>query len=56
MKRPWHADVRMGKFLALIIDSLNHDYSISDLLNPIERINRLLKRYRERVSSNEAQQ
>ena len=51
-KRPWHADVRMGKFLALIIDSLNHDYSISDLLNPIERINRLLKRYRERVNSN----
>ena len=53
MKRPWHADVRMGKFLALIIDSLNHDYSISDLLNPIERINRLLKKYRERVSNND---
>ena len=53
MKRPWHADVRMGKFLALIIDSLNHDYSISDLLNPIERINRLLKKYRERVNNND---
>ena len=51
-KRPWHADVRMGKFLALIMDSLNHDYSISDLLNPIERINRLLKKYRERVNGN----
>lgn len=55
-KRPWHADVRMGKFLALIMDSLNHDYSISDLLNPIERINRLLKKYRERVNSNAQQQ
>ncbi len=55
-KRPWHADVRMGKFLALIMDSLNHDYSISDLLNPIERINRLLKRYRERVNGNAQQQ
>ena len=55
LKKPWHADVRMGKFLALIIDSLNHDYSISDLLNPVERINRLLKRYRERIAVNEQQ-
>ena len=51
-KRKWHADVRMGKFLALIIDSLNHDYTISDLLNPIDRINKLLKKYRERTMGN----
>ena len=42
----------MGKFLALIIDSLNHDYTISDLLNPIDRINKLLKKYRERTMGN----
>lgn len=51
-KRKWHADVRMGKFLALIIDSLNHDYTISDLLNPIDRINKLLKKYKERTMGN----
>ena len=34
--------------IALIIDNLNHDASLSDLLNPTGRINRLLKRYREK--------
>ena len=35
-----------GKYIALIIDNLNHDASLSDLLNPAGRINRLLERYR----------
>ena len=36
----------MGKYIALMIDLLNHDYSISKLLNPTDRINRLLADYR----------
>ena len=36
----------MSKYIALIIDNLNHDASLSDLLNPAGRINRLLERYR----------
>lgn len=49
--RKWHANVNMGKYLALIVDSLNHDYSISSLLNPVDRINRLLKRYNKRKNA-----
>ena len=32
----------MSKFLALIIDSLNHDMSISAVLNPTDKIHELL--------------
>ena len=46
LSRQWYADVNMGKYIALMIDYLNHDYSISKLLNPTDRINRLLTKYR----------
>ena len=34
----------MSKFIALIIDTLNYDNSISKLLNPVEKINLLLNK------------
>ena len=40
--RPWHVSVRMSKYIAFIIDTMNHDKSISRLLTPTDRINRLL--------------
>ena len=36
----------MSKYVAYIIDTLNHDSSISDLLNPNERIQNVVGRYR----------
>ncbi len=48
LSRPYYAGVDMSKYIALIIDNLNHDASLSDLLNPAGRINRLLDRYRNR--------
>ena len=36
----------MSKYIAYIIDTLNHDSSISDLLNPYDRIQRLVSRYK----------
>ena len=48
INKEWYENVDMAKYLALIIDSLNHDYSISSLLNPVTRINRRLKAYKER--------
>ena len=39
----------MSKYVALIIDTLNHDLSISDLLNPAERIHRAVSRYNEGI-------
>ena len=34
-----------SKYIAYIIDTLNHDSSISDLLNPSERIQSIVARY-----------
>ena len=42
LKREWYVNVDMSKYIAYIIDTLNHDKSISELLNPVERIHRLL--------------
>jgi ribose-phosphate pyrophosphokinase len=36
----------MSKYIAYIIDTLNHDTSISDLLDPYERIEALVKKYK----------
>ena len=46
LSKPYYIDVDMSKYIALIIDNLNHDSSLSELLNPTKRINRLLERYR----------
>ena len=46
LERPYYIDCDMSKYIAFIIDTLNHDASISDLLNPNDRIQNLLERYR----------
>lgn len=46
LSRPYYIDVDMSKYIALIIDNLNHDASLNELLNPTKRINRLLESYR----------
>ena len=45
LKRDYYINVDMSKYVALLIDTLNHDQSISDLLNPTERIQAVLKKY-----------
>ncbi len=47
LSRDWYISTDMSKYIAYIIDTLNHDASISDLLNPIERINSIVDRYNE---------
>ena len=42
LSRPYYINVDMSKYIALIIDNLNHDASLSELLNPVGRIHRLL--------------
>ncbi len=46
LARPYYISCEMSKYIALLIDTLNHDASISDLLDPYERIHRLLERYK----------
>jgi ribose-phosphate pyrophosphokinase len=40
--REWYAEVDMSKYIAYIINTLNYDRSMSDLLDPVKRINKLL--------------
>lgn len=47
LSRDYYISCDMSKYIALLIDTLNHDSSISSLLDPYERINKLLKKYRE---------
>lgn len=44
--RPWFEEVNMSKYVAMLIATLNHDDSISSLLNPSERIENLLAKHR----------
>ena len=46
LSRPYYINVDMSKYIALIIDNLNHDASLSELLTPTKRINKLLAQYR----------
>ena len=55
LSRPYYINVDMSKYIALIIDNLNHDLSISEFLSPTERIGRFLKAHRERQEAAEAE-
>ena len=46
LKREWYIDCDMSKYIAYLIDTLNHDASISDLLNPSERIQKVVAKYK----------
>ncbi len=46
LEREWYIDCDMSKYIAYLIDTLNHDASISDLLDPNERIQSVVARYK----------
>ena len=46
LQREWYSQVDMSKYVAYIIDTLNHDETISNLLNPAKRIHKLLEKHR----------
>lgn len=46
LEREWYISCDMSKYIAYIIDTLNHDSSISDLLSPNERINNAVEAYK----------
>ncbi|MDE6890201.1 MAG: ribose-phosphate pyrophosphokinase [Lachnospiraceae bacterium] len=49
LEREWYIDCDMSKYIAYIIDTLNHDASISDLLNPNERIQSAITKYKKGI-------
>ena len=45
LEKPYYISCDMSKYIALIIDTLNHDTSVSHLLNPVDRIKRCVTNY-----------
>ena len=45
-EKPYFVKADMSKFLALIIDSLNHDVTIGSVMNPTDKIHALLEKHK----------
>ncbi len=46
LSKPYYINVDLSKYIALLIDTLNHDSSINKLLSPTERIQNILNKYK----------
>ena len=46
LNRDWHESVNMCKYVSYIIDTLNHDDSLSDLLNPVKKIHAIVDKHK----------
>ena len=47
LQKPYYTSCDMSKYIALLIDTLNHDSSISHLLNPVDRIKNCIEQHKE---------
>ena len=45
LSKPWYRMVDMSKYCSFIIDTLNHDESVSTFLDPVSKINEYIERY-----------
>ena len=45
LKRPWFPEVDVSKYIAYFVASLNHDLSISEIIDPHAKIHALLKEH-----------
>ena len=49
LKKKYYTNCDMTKFVALIIDTLNHDSSISMYLDPVDRIRAVLEKHKKGI-------
>ena len=47
LEREWYVEADMSKFIAAIINSLNHNVSLENALTPTAKIQKLIRRYNE---------
>ena len=47
--KPWYVEVNMCKYVSYIIDTLNHDDTISNLLDPVKRIHKLVEKHKKEM-------
>ncbi len=45
-EKPYFAIADMSKFIALVVDAFNHDITLSSVLNPTDKIHKLLEAHR----------
>ena len=45
LRRPWFHEVDVSKYIAYFVASLNHDLSISEIIDPHTKIHNLLKEH-----------
>ena len=50
LEREYYVNVDLSKYIALLIDSINHDHSISELLDPSEKIGKLIAKHKKKIS------
>ncbi|MDY3845988.1 MAG: ribose-phosphate pyrophosphokinase [Eubacteriales bacterium] len=50
LKREWYTEVNMCKYVAYIIDTLNHDETISGLLDQSGRIHRIVEKHKKEMN------
>ena len=48
-EREWYCEVDMSKYIALLIDTINHDETISQLLVPVTRIKKLMEKHKQEL-------
>lgn len=52
LNREWYCNVDLSKYIAYIIDTLNYDNSISQLLNPAEKIKVIMDKHTKELEEN----
>ncbi|MBQ4154691.1 MAG: ribose-phosphate pyrophosphokinase [Clostridia bacterium] len=52
LNREWYCNVDLSKYIAYIIDTLNYDNSISQLLNPADKIKILMDKHTKELNEN----
>ena len=52
LAREWYADVNMCKYVALLVDTLNQDETISGLLDPAVKIHNIVDKHNEHLKNN----
>ena len=51
LSKEWYVEVNMCKYVAYIIDTLNHDETISNLLDPVKRIHKLVDKHKKALGN-----
>ncbi len=54
-EKEWHVDVNMCKYVSYIIDTLNHDATISELLDPAKKINAVVSKHKAEMENSHGQ-